>query len=125
MPDTPQYLENIVPFFEEDTDLSDIKKPTEILDLPLSNLKMVPDQYLPIFEDLGIETISDLAQYKEELEMEGMDPSEMKKIGMVAEMIFWKITQIAERGARKKKIMLLGLDNAGKTSMLTALSEKY
>ena len=56
---------------------------------------------------------------------EGIDPAELRKIAMIAEMIFWKITQIAEKGAQKKKILLFGLDNAGKTSMLTALAEKY
>ncbi len=125
MADTPKYLKPIIPFFDEDVDFSSIKKPTDILEFDITSFKIVTSQYGPFFEGIGITTIKDLAKYQEDLVIEGLDPDELRKIAMVAEMIFWKITQIAEKGARKKKIMLLGLDNAGKTSMLTALSEKY
>ncbi|MHA2000479.1 MAG: Rab family GTPase [Promethearchaeota archaeon] len=118
-------MEKIVPFFVESVDLSKIEKPSEILDLSFTNLKAMNPQWLPFFEELDISSIKDLASYTEPLIFEGIDPEELNKLFMISEMLFWFITQLAEFGEQQKKVVLFGLGNAGKTSALTALSEKY
>lgn len=119
------YLEKIAPFFKKGVDLSQIEKPTEILNLPFNTLTAMEEQWEPFFEDLGISTIKEMAQYTEPIVFEGLDPTETSKLAMICEMIFWYMTQLSEYGDKKKKIVFLGLGNAGKTSAITALSEKY
>ena len=123
--ETPNYLKQLVPFFKEGTDFSKIEKPKDLIDMKLSTLQAVADPYVVFFDDINIITIADLAQYTEPLMMEGISPDLITKVAMIAEMIFWKVTQIGQQGNQKKKIVFLGLDNAGKTSAITALSEKY
>jgi small GTP-binding protein len=77
------------------------------------------------FEDMEIISISDLANFTEPLEIEGIEENDVSKLAMLAEMINWHVSQLGEKGDLKKKVVLLGLDNAGKTSVLTALSEQY
>lgn len=125
MDQTPKFIENVHSFFNEGVDLGSVKKPLDVLELPFSALKSWDPQWESFFEELDIVTIKDLAQYREPLFFEGLDPDETTKLAMICELIFWHMTQIAEHGERKKKIVFLGLGNAGKTSALTALSEKY
>jgi small GTP-binding protein len=125
MSEIPKYLEKIIPFFKEGVDFTKIKKPTEVLDFPITDLRAMEPQFQPFFDEVDIKSIKDLAQFEEPLLMEGLDPDEIAKVSIISEMIFWKLTQIAEFGERQKKIVLFGLGNAGKTSALTALSEKY
>ncbi len=119
------YIEKITPFFKKGVDFSQIEKPSGILDLPFNQLKAMEDHWEPFFEDLGISTIKELAQYTEPLVFEGLDPDSTNKLAMICEMIFWYMTQLSEYGEKKKKIVFLGLGNAGKTSAITTLSEKY
>ncbi len=116
--------EKIQNFFKETVDFAPISKITDVLEFPITGLKVV----LPEFEEFFTEeapSIRDLAQAKEPFLIEGIDPAETNKIAMVAEMLFWRITTLAELGIPKKKIVFFGLENAGKTSALTALSERY
>ncbi len=124
-PTPDNFIVKIQSFFQEGVDFSAIKNPMDILDLPFSTLKSWESQWGSFFEDLDMVSIKDLAQYREPSSFEGIDPEETNKLAMICELIFWHITQIAEHGERKKKIVFLGLGNAGKTSALTALSEKY
>jgi len=119
-----KYLKKILPFFKEGTDFSKIGKPTDVLDLCITDLKDFDPNWKPFLEEADdeLKTIKDLAQSKEDFVIEGADT---RKLGIIAEMIFWYMTQIAEYGEKQKKIVFFGLGNAGKTSLLTALSEKY
>jgi GTPase SAR1 family protein len=121
----PKYIEKLLPFFKEGVDFSKVAKPADIVNLEVKTLKAFNDDWVPFFEDLDLKTIKDLSQFNEPLTLEGLDPDETNKLAMIAEMIFWRVTQIAEKGDQKKKIVLFGLGNAGKTSALTALSERY
>lgn len=121
----PNFLAKVRSFFNDDMDFSSVSKPTDVLELPFSTLKAWNAQWEPFFEELNLVSIKDLAQYKEPLIFEGLDPDDTNKLAMICELIFWHMTQLAEHGEGKKKIIFLGLGNAGKTSALTALSEKY
>ncbi|MHA1719947.1 MAG: ADP-ribosylation factor-like protein [Promethearchaeota archaeon] len=123
----PKYLKKILPFFKEGVDFSKIKKPTDVLDLELKDLKDFDPNWEPFFEEVDedLKTIKDLAKSQDDLVIEGLNPDETRKLAIIAEMIFWHMTQIAEYGEKQKKIVFFGLNNAGKTSLLTALSEKY
>ncbi|TFH30538.1 MAG: hypothetical protein E4G98_01900, partial [Promethearchaeota archaeon] len=114
-PTPPNFIAKIQSFFQEGVDFSAIKNPIDILDLPFSTLKSWHDQWESFFEELDIVSIKDLAQYREPILIEGLDPEETNKMAMVCELIFWHLTQIAEHGDRKKKVVFLGLGNAGKT----------
>ena len=122
-----KYLLKILPFFNEGTDFSKISKPTDVLDLKITALKDFDPNWAPFFEEADdeLKTIKNFAQSKADLVIEGLNPAETRKLGIIAEMIFWHMTQIAEHGEKQKKIVFFGLGNAGKTSLLTALSEKY
>ncbi len=122
-----KYLKKILPFFKEGTNFSNINKPTDVLDFSLSTLKDFNPNWIPFLEeaDNELKTIKDLAQSQADLVIEGLNPDETRKLGIIAEMVFWHMTQIAEYGEKQKKIVFFGLNNAGKTSLLTALSEKY
>jgi small GTP-binding protein len=115
------FLKKIIPFF---TDGIKIENPSDVLELPFTSLKAWDPEWASCFEDLGLVSIKDLAQSEEPLVSDGLDPEALNQLAMIAEMIFWKITQIME-GDQKKKVVFFGLGNAGKTSALTALSEKY
>ena len=121
------YLKKILPFFKEGTDFSNVNKPTDVLDLNISELKDYDPNWKPFLEEADdeLKTIKDLAQSKADFVIEGLNPGETRKLGIIAEMIFWHMTQIAEYGEKQKKIVFFGLGNAGKTSLLTALSTKY
>lgn len=119
------YKEKLKPFFSDKADFAKVAKLPEVLDWPVSMLKAYDAKWAKTFEELEIETIKDLAQYKEPIMAEGIDTDLINKTAMIAEMLFWQITQLAEKGDQKKKIMIFGLDNAGKTAVLTALSERY
>ncbi|MHA1777820.1 MAG: ADP-ribosylation factor-like protein [Promethearchaeota archaeon] len=118
-------LAKVRSFFKDDVDLSSISKPSDVLDLPFNMLKVWDASWEPFFEELDLVSIKDLAQYQDPLVFEGLNPDETNKFAMICELIFWHMTQLAEHGEGKKKIIFLGLGNAGKTSALTALSEKY
>ncbi|UYP46759.1 hypothetical protein NEF87_003044 [Candidatus Lokiarchaeum ossiferum] len=119
------FLEKITGFFKDGLDFSSIKKPSDVLDLPFVELKAFDAQWAPFFEDFEVKTIKELAQFSEPIIIEGLDPEDVNKLAMIAEMLFWRMTQLSEFGEQKKKVVFLGLGNAGKTSALTALSEKY
>lgn len=119
-------LEKLKPFFKENVDYSKITKITEILTWPIESLKDFHEEWKEYFNtEMEMTTIKDLADFKEPLEIEGFDPDELNKVAMISEMIFWKVTHLAQKGDQKKKIIILGLDNAGKTSAIVTLSEKY
>ena len=122
---TNSFITKIAPFFRDEVDLSQIDKPTDILDLPFSQLKAMEDHWEPFFAEVNLNTIKELAQHSEPIVFEGLDPEDTNKLAMICEMLFWFATQLSEYGEKKKKIVFLGLGNAGKTSAITALSEKY
>jgi small GTP-binding protein len=119
------YIERFKPFFKDDADFDNIEKLTDILDWPVETLKVFDVEWKDGFTELDINTVQDFAQFKEPIIIENFESEGINKAAMIAEMIFWQITRLAEKGEQKKKIMLIGLDNAGKTSTLTALSEQY
>jgi small GTP-binding protein len=118
-------LEKLKTFFREESGFSTIEKPSAILELPFTALKAADPSWKSFFEELDLHTILDIAQFKEPLEIEGLDPNEVNRAAMIAEMVYWQVTQLLEKGDQKKKVIILGLDNAGKTTAVTTLSEKY
>jgi small GTP-binding protein len=118
-------LDKLTAFFRDEEAFMKIKKPAEILELPFTSLKVVDPEWDEFLADADVKTIKDVAELKEDLEIEGLDPAELRKATMVAEMIYYQITRLMEKGDQKRKIILVGLDNAGKTTAVTALSEKY
>ena len=125
MSEIPNYIEKIQPFFKENVDFASITKPTDVLDIEIEKLAIFEESWKPFFEEIDLKTIKDFSISAEPLMIEGLNPDELGNLILISEMIFWHITQIAEHGEQKKKIVMFGLGNAGKTSALTALTEKY
>ncbi len=104
-----KYLKKILPFFKEGTDFSKIGNPTDVLDLNITDLKDFDPNWTPFFEEADdeLKTIKDLAQSKDDLVIEGLNPDNLKRLGIITEMIFWHMTQLAEYGEKQKKNRLL------------------
>ncbi|MHA1560701.1 MAG: hypothetical protein ACTSPA_01125 [Promethearchaeota archaeon] len=75
------FLNKIIPFFIEGTDFSKIGKPTDVLDLNITELKDFDPNWAPFFEEADdeLKTIKDLAQSKDDLVIEGLNPDNLKK----------------------------------------------
>jgi small GTP-binding protein len=120
-----QRLAKLGGFFHDNSDFSKVEKPNDVLELPFISLKAVDPSWVPFIEELDVTSIKDVAEYKEPIEVEGLDPEELNKAVLIADMIYWHVKNLLEKGDQKKKIVLVGLDNAGKTTLITTLSEKY
>ena len=86
-------LEKLGAFFREESGYAKLQKPAEILELPFSALKVVDPAWDEFLEEEGLKTIKDVAEYKDKLEFEGVDPEEINKAAMIAEMIYTQVKQ--------------------------------
>ncbi|GAB4328632.1 MAG: hypothetical protein Kow0069_35900 [Promethearchaeota archaeon] len=119
MPDrerTP--LDKIRGFFKSGTELGNL---VDVPELPVSALEGVDDAAAKALESSGVKTISDLAQVDPLPKVPGIDQVTLEKWVRVCSLL----VNYAEFPAQQKKVLLVGLDNAGKTSLLAALQDKY
>ncbi|MBY8981549.1 MAG: GTP-binding protein, partial [Candidatus Lokiarchaeota archaeon] len=108
-------------FFKRNVNISDFE---EILGFKLDTLigidQITSDELIKV----GIKTIRELANQKEENppEIRGILPNVIIKWIKIAKLLEKKIT---EQLKDQKKLLLIGLDNGGKTSILAVLQDKF
>jgi len=118
-------IDKLKSFFKKNT-LDEVKKLEHILDLNLEILMGISPIHAKNLEELGITTIKDLAQISDEKKI-----NFARQIGDLPEKVLDKwirtTTMIYDYCTRatEKKIIILGLDNAGKTSILSILQKKF
>ncbi|MHA1266507.1 MAG: ADP-ribosylation factor-like protein [Candidatus Helarchaeota archaeon] len=127
MPDFKEILKQKAQVFLNDriempTDLSDL------LNLSLNALKDISKEMVrKLEENMNIKTIGDLAQFnieerKTELNQFGIK-SEIFERWLLIAKILTKIVHV--KMVRRKKIALVGLENAGKSAIRAAILQKY
>lgn len=118
-------IEKLVGFFKKNT-LSDIEKLEDVLSLNLETLMGVSPVHSKNLAELGLISIKDLALISDEKkiifgrQIEDLPEAVLDKWIRTTTMIYDYCTKAVER-----KIILLGLDNAGKTSILSILQKKF
>ncbi|MHA1820657.1 MAG: ADP-ribosylation factor-like protein [Promethearchaeota archaeon] len=112
-------IEKILEFFKRGT-LDNIKKITEILDLSIDTLVGISHMHAEELNKLGIKTIKDLTEVKEIPSLKDAPKNLIEKWVNLANLL----THFVKKSGNKK-IIMLGLDNAGKTSILSILQRKY
>lgn len=102
----------------------------DILNLPLSVLKDSNEDEVATFGNYGLKTIRDLSQVKpakmDEIAASGaIDPTHLKKF-FIASKLISRAWQKRSSYAKKEtmKVVVVGLDNAGKTTLIDLLSGK-
>ena len=117
MPKSP--IEKLQEFFKTEVKIKDLQ---EVPNLPISSLRGVDLVYSRrLKEDHKIEKILDLAQVDPIPEIPGLDPAILEKWIKLCSLI----VNYSQQPAAEKKVILAGLDNAGKTSLLSVLQNKY
>jgi GTPase SAR1 family protein len=118
-------IEKLVGFFKKNT-LSDVEKLEDVLSLNLETLTGISPVHAKNLAELGLISVKDLAQISDEKkiiftrQIEDLPEAVLDKWIRTTTMIFDYCTKAVER-----KIILLGLDNAGKTSILSILQKKF
>lgn len=118
-------IEKLVGLFKKNT-LSDIEKLEDVLSLNLETLMGVSPVHSKNLAELGLISIKDLALISDEKkiifrrQIEDLPEAVLDKWIRTTTMIYDYCTKAVER-----KIILLGLDNAGKTSILSILQKKF
>jgi len=108
----------------------EIKSIAEILDLPISNLKEASAQDIESLGKLNIKTIRDLSQVKPEIVEDqakefNIDFGKLKKFFIAGKLISRAWQKRSAYGKKTTmKIVVVGLDNAGKTTVIDLLSGK-
>jgi len=117
MPKSP--IEKLREFFKTEIEIKDLQ---DVPNIPISELRGVDVVYAQTLkEEHKIEKILDLAQVDPIPEIPGLDPSILEKWVRLCSLI----VDFSQQPASEKKIILAGLDNAGKTSLLSVLQNKY
>ncbi|OLS14041.1 MAG: ADP-ribosylation factor-like 1 [Promethearchaeota archaeon CR_4] len=117
MPKSP--IEKLREFFKTDIEIKDLQ---DVPNIAISELRGVDVVYAQTLkEEHKIEKILDLAQMDPIPEIPGLDPSILEKWVKLCSLI----VNYSQQPAAEKKIILAGLDNAGKTSLLSVLQNKY
>jgi len=112
-------LEKIREFFRSDVELTEL---SEIPNMPLTSLRGVDLVYAQnLQEEHGIEKILDLAQIDPLPEVPGLEQAVLEKWVKICSLV----VNYSQQPSAEKKIILAGLDNAGKTSLLSVLQNKY
>ncbi len=111
------------PFFKSSVDFSKIEKVSDVLNIPVTQMEIIPSDLEPIFNELNIKTVGNLAEFEGDLEIEGFSDEDTNLWVMYAEMIKYYAT--AAISNKDKKILFVGLENAGKTSIIKILQERY
>ncbi|MHA1728560.1 MAG: ADP-ribosylation factor-like protein [Promethearchaeota archaeon] len=118
-------IEKLKGFFKKGR-LNDIKSLDEILEIDLESLMGVSPIHADNLANFEIRTIGDLAQISEvqkidySRQIRDLPETLLEKWTRICTMLFDFATKSKER-----KIILLGLDNAGKTSILSILQNKF
>src|SRR5271157_827348 len=112
---------------DEGTEIASI---ADILDLPILSLKDASEEDAANLENIGLTTIRELSQVKpdkmDEIIASGvLDPTTLKKFFIAAKLIS-RAWQKRSSYAKKEvmKVVVVGLDNAGKTTLIDLLSGK-
>ncbi len=108
-------------------DLIRPKKIKELKDMDIAIIKGIEDNADLLKSGLKISKIKDLAKIKQEdslqfAEANDLDPSLLEEWMTIAKLI---MRAEKYRGEIAKKVMLLGIDNAGKTAISKTLTIKY
>ena len=111
------------PFFKSSFDFSKIEKIHDVLNIPVTQMEIIPTDLEPVFNEFKIKTLGDLAEFEGDLEIEGFSEEDTNLWIMYAEMIKYYAT--AAISNKDKKILFVGLENAGKTSIIKILQERY
>jgi ADP-ribosylation factor-like protein 2 len=102
--------------------LDKISKDTDLLNLPIKSIKDSKESDIHILQELGYTKISDLLEIEDPQEIISKNKDltyfTLEKLVTVARIIN---DFINDKKALKKKLVLIGLDNAGKTSMIDVL----
>jgi len=108
-------------------DLIRPKKIKELKNMDISIIKGIEDYADIIKSGLNINKIKDLANLKQEKALEFSEKNDLEPSLMEEWMTISKLILRAEkyRGEIAKKVMLLGIDNAGKTAISKTLTIKY
>ncbi len=117
MPKSP--IDKLREFFKTEVEIKDLQDVPNIAISDLRGVDLVYAQRLK--DDHHIEKILDLAQVDPLPEIPGLDPSILEKWVKLCSLI----VNYSQQPASEKKVILAGLDNAGKTSLLSVLQNKY
>lgn len=112
-------IEKITEFFKKDA-LKDVKSIEDILELDVALLRGIDPINSEKLHENDINTISDLSQLTKPPKIEELPEIIMEKWIRTAMMLLQFATS-----SQQKKILLLGLDDAGKTSILNILQRKH
>ena len=112
-------IEKIAEFFKKDA-LKDVKSVEDILELDVSLLRGIDPINSEKLHEQNVKTISDLSQLTKAPKIDDLPEAIMEKWIRTAMMLLQFATS-----SQQKKILLLGLDDAGKTSILNILQRKH
>ena len=112
-------IEKIAEFFKKDA-LKDVKSVEDILELDVSLLRGIDPINSEKLHEQNVKTISDLSQLTKAPKIDDLPEAIMEKWIRTAMMLLQFATS-----SQQKKILLLGLDDAGKTSILNILQKKH
>jgi GTPase Era involved in 16S rRNA processing len=111
---------------EEGTEINSI---AEILDFPLLSLKNATKAQVAKLKKHGVKTIGDLSNVKPAkmekiLAAANLDPGKLEKLFIACKLISGVSQKRAASNKTEMKIVVVGLDNAGKTSLIDLLAGK-
>ena len=112
-------IEKITEFFKKDA-LENVKSIEDILKLDVNLLRGIDPINTEKLHEHGIKTISDLSQVTTLPKIQDLPEAIVEKWVRTAMMLLQFATS-----SQQKKILLLGLDDAGKTSILNILQRKH
>ena len=109
------------PLFTRDVQIEN-KELDKILDLPVDKLQGVDAKSREMLEKANITTVYELSQsILEQVSVDGIDATQLKKWIRKARII----VNYIQNPLTKRKLLLAGLDFAGKTSLLSVLKKDY
>lgn len=112
-------IEKVTEFFKSGT-LDKLQNVKEILNLNVDALMGIDPIYAKSLTDANISTVKDLAELTDLPVIKGLPENILEKWAKTASMLLQYATKPDE-----KKILLLGLDNAGKTSIISILQKRF
>lgn len=119
-----KFIKKLMSFLKEGIKVP--KKIKEFKKLPADSIKDI-DKHKKLLDSLNIKTINDLSKAdmekaKEQAEEFDLDPIKIEEWHTIAKIL---VRAGKYRGEVSRKVMLLGIDNAGKTAITKTLTVKY